>query len=311
MATTAVPAGAAAPRLALVVLLAGAVTLSLSGTLAKLSEVGPVATAFHRVALSLPVFFAWLWLAEGGEAVRPPRRRLPILALGGLFFAADLATWHWGLRLTSVANATLLGNGAPIFVTLGGWLLLGERITPTFLVGLALAMAGAAVMIGGDLSLDPRALSGDLLSIATAAFYGGYILSLKRLRSRLSTAASMGWTGVFAALALLPLALLTESTLLPRTATGWGTLLALALMAQAAAVSMIVWALAHLPASFSAVTLLINPVAAALLAWPILGETIRPTQLVGGTVVLLGILVSRRGSQPPGFRPTEPSRRER
>jgi drug/metabolite transporter (DMT)-like permease len=304
MASTALPAGAAAPRLALAVLLAGAVTLSLSGTLVKLSEVGPVATAFYRIALSLPVFFAWLWLADGGpgegrSALRPPRGSLPALALGGLFFAADLATWHWGLRLTSVANATLLGNGAPIFVTLGGWLLLGERITRTFLIGLALAMAGAAVMIGGDFSLDPRALSGDLLSILTAVFYGGYILSLKRLRAGLSTAATMAWTGVFAALCLLPLAIATESALVPRTPAGWGTVLALALMAQAAAVSMIVWALAHLPASFSAVTLLINPVAAALLAWPILGEPIRPAQMVGGVVVLLGILVSRRGSGPP------------
>ncbi|MFO1056019.1 MAG: DMT family transporter [Dongiaceae bacterium] len=299
MAVTALPVRAAAPRLALAMLLAGAVTLSLSGTLAKLSEVGPAATAAYRIALSLPVFFGWLWLAEGGAALRPPRRSLPALALAGFFFAADLATWHWGLQLTSVTNATLLGNGAPIFVTLGGWLLLGERITRTFLIGLALAMAGAAVMIGGDFSLDPRALSGDLLSIATAVFYGGYIISLKRLRAGLSTAATMGWTGVFATLFLVPLALATESALVPRTAAGWGTLLALALMAQAAAGGMIVWALAHLPASFSAVSLLINPVAAALLAWPILGEPIRPTQMVGGVVVLLGILVSRRGSGRP------------
>ena len=70
MAVTALPVRAAAPRLALAVLLAGAVTLSLSGTLAKLSEVGPAATAAYRIALSLPVFFGWLWLAEG---VRPDR----------------------------------------------------------------------------------------------------------------------------------------------------------------------------------------------------------------------------------------------
>lgn len=57
-----------------------------------------------------------------------PAPHLPLIA-AGLFFAGDLAVWHWSIMLTSVTNATLLANWAPIFVTLAVWLLWGERPT--------------------------------------------------------------------------------------------------------------------------------------------------------------------------------------
>ena len=102
------------------------------------------------------------------------------LALAGLCFAGDLALWHWSIRLTSVANATLLANAAPIFVALGGWLLFAQRFTGTFIVGMLLALAGAAVLMGQSLSLDPGRLAGDALGLLTALFYAGYILAVGR-----------------------------------------------------------------------------------------------------------------------------------
>ena len=108
--------------LALASLFAGACAIGTSAVLVKLCDVGPVSSAFWRVALAIPVLALWARMADGGAAGGDPRTNRTLLFLCGLFFAGDLAFWHWSIVLTSVANATLLANCAPIFVTLAAWL---------------------------------------------------------------------------------------------------------------------------------------------------------------------------------------------
>ena len=135
---------------------------------------------------------------------RRPSSRRTLLGLAGVLFAGDLALWHWSIGFTSVANSTLLVNLAPIFVALGGRLLFGERFAYTFLVGMAVALAGTLLLVGGDLGLGLRQLLGDTLAVLAALFYAGYILSVSRLRSTLSTAAVMTYGCGVTCAALLP-----------------------------------------------------------------------------------------------------------
>jgi drug/metabolite transporter (DMT)-like permease len=217
--------------------------------------------------------------------------------LAGLFFAGDLAVWHVSILFTSVANSTLLANFAPIFVTLGAWLLYGQRVTPTFLVGMALALAGAVLLVGPGFSADSgRVLLGDALGVVTAVFYGAYMLAIARARKHGDTASIMVRSTATCALVLLPVALAFGDRMLPSSAAGWLVLLGLALVCQSAGQSLIAYAMAHLPASFSAVSLLVQPVLAALYAWLLLGERVGALQAIGGLVVLIGIMIARRGS---------------
>lgn len=289
-------------RGALALLLLGALMLTFSGTLVKLSEVGPSATGFYRMALAMPFFTLWA-IGERRGTPRPASRGDRLLMLGaGLFLAGDLVAWHWGLQLTSVANATLLGNSAPIFVVLAGWLLFRERFSRMFLMGTALAVAGTVVLVGGNASFSMRELAGSGLGLLTGAFYAGYIIVLTRLRARASTGTVLAWSTLITSAATLGIAVISGERLLPVTAEGWLYLVLLATVCQAGAMGLIGWAMAHLPASFTAVTLLVAPVGATVNAWWILGEPIGPAQLIGGGLVLAGILLARRGT--PAAAPT-------
>jgi drug/metabolite transporter (DMT)-like permease len=199
--------------------------------------------------------------------------------------------------LTSVANSTLLANVAPIVVTLVSWLVFGQRFSGTFLAGLGVALAGAGILMGRSLTVGLDHLAGDALGLVTALFYGGYILSVGRLRAGFSTATIMTWSGVVTALALLPVVLASGESLLPHSGHGWAVLAALALISHAAGQSLIAWALAHLPAAFSSVSLLAQPAAASVFAWLLLGEALGLWQAIGATVVLAGIALARRGSR--------------
>src|SRR5579871_822709 len=298
MTAAALPAVPAHGRLALWALFLGAVLISFSGIIVKLSELGPTATGFHRMFLSLPVF--WLWMA--GEA-RTRRGALPasrsdwsLLVFCGIALAADLVVWHWSLHMTSVANATLLGNTAPIFVTLASWLLFGQRFSPLFLLGLALGILGVVLLVGVSLDKGERPFLGDLLGIMAGAFYAAYLMLVARLRGRFSTATVMGISGVVTCVALLPVVYFSGESLTPHSVHGWALLIALAWLSQILGQSAITWSLAHLPTAFGVLSLLVNPVAAALFAWPLLGEAIGPVQGLGGAIVLGGIFLARQGS---------------
>jgi len=292
-----------AARPALAALLLGAVAIAFSPIFVRLSEIEPTATAFWRVALALPLLAVWMRAAgTPARAARRPStpRDFARLALCGAFFAGDLICWHWAIRYTSVANATLLANFAPIFVTLGAWVLFGERFTRMFLAGLACGVGGAALLVADSLSIGADSVAGDLLGLATAGFYGAYILAVGRLRAEFSVATVMTWSGLATAATILPVALAMGEPLLAGTAAGWAVLIGLAWISHAGGQSLIAYALAHLPAAFSSVSLLLQPVIAAALAWLLLAEPVGPVQAGGGLVVLTGIALARRGSRAAG-----------
>jgi len=279
---------------ALFALFAGATCIALSPIWVRLSDVGPTASAFWRVALAVPLLWGFA-LASRADATAGPRL---LLLAAGCAFAGDLAFWHWSIQTTSVANSTLLANLASIFVTLAAWLLWRQKPNRVFLAGLALAVAGVALLVRSSLGFSPTALLVDALGVVTAVFYAWYLLTVKRLRDLgAATLRLMAVTTTLTAVILLPVALSSGDNLLPASATGWLILLGLAWITHAGGQGLIAYALAHLPAAFSSVGLLFQPVMAAAFAWVLLGEPVALLQIAGGVVVLAGIYLASRGTK--------------
>jgi drug/metabolite transporter (DMT)-like permease len=284
------------PAGAFLCLLAGGCAIAFAPILVRLSDTGPVASAFWRTALAAPL----LWL---GTLKDTPRGRnaanahwIALLA-AGLFFASDLGVWHWSIIWTSVANSTLLANLAPIFVTLAGWLFWKRHVTRTFLFGMCVAIAGMFILVGPHFGTGGTQLLGDALGAFTAIFYAGYMLAIKVARDDgASTVRLMAWSTSITAIALLPVALLSPQPFLPHGMNGWLVVIALAIVTQILGQGLIAYAFAHLPASLSSVSLLIQPVVAAFVAWRLFGEAVGPAQFVGGAVVLGGIWLAKKGS---------------
>lgn len=307
------PTGPATTRFAVLpfaALLAGAIAIGFAGILMRLSDVNPLASAFWRMGLAAPLL--WLWALRAGRQDRAAGRSTaftPALVLAGVCFAGDMALWHLSLHFTTVSNATLLSNFAPVFIALWMWLAWGRRFARVFVVGMLVALAGAVLLVapnaagsGGGSAAGNAAgvagsqkLLGDALGLGSAVFYAAYQLVIKDARNRYSTARLMAWSTTVTGLALLPLALLTPGPLLPLHAAGWLPLLGLALLAQIGGQTVIAYASAHLPASLSSVSLLLQPLTAAVAAWLIFGETIAPLQMLGGALLLWGIYLSKRG----------------
>lgn len=283
---------------ALGALVVGGVLLGCSPILVRISELGPIATAFWRLALALiPLTLLFARRRAGGGPLPATARQHLTAALPGIFLAGDLAAWHTSLHMTSVTNSTLLANMAPIFVTVASWLFLRQRISGSFVAALALSIAGVVVLNGASFSVGGDShVRGDAVAIGAAGFYAGYFIFLARARSVYSTLVVMLWSTVAATICVLPLALLTERAFLPHTLGGWAVLFGLGWLVHAGGQGLIAFSLAWLPATFSSLTLLIQPVVAAGLAWIVLGEPLRMPQVIGGSIVIAGILLARRST---------------
>jgi drug/metabolite transporter (DMT)-like permease len=289
------------PAFAFFALLLGGTAIGFAGIFMRLSDVNPLASAFWRMALAAPFLWAWAFAVRKQDEASGKRTDFTrALTLAGIYFAADMGIWHLSLHYTTVSNATLLSNFAPIFIALWLWVAYRMRFARIFIVGLVIALAGAVMLVGpnaaGNAGSGDTKLMGDALGLASAVFYAAYQLVIKDARNQYSTARLMAWSTTVTAIALLPFALTAPGAFLPLHAAGWLPLLALALLAQIGGQTVIAYASAHLPASLSSVSLLIQPLTATIAAWIIFNEVIGPLQMAGGALLLWGIYLSKRGS---------------
>lgn len=272
-------------------LITGILALSVSAILTKWAQApGPV-TAFYRMGLAAIILSPLFVRNIRRSNIKLDRRIFVLPLLGGLFTALDHAIWNTAVNLTTAANATLLGNTAPLYVSLVAWLVFREKLTSKFWLGLAFTLTGAGLVLGNDFLNHPTFGKGDLLALGAGAFYGGYFLVTQRGRQKLDTLSYVWLATLTAGLFNLGFSLILGMPLFGYPIKSYLSLLALALLPQVTGYLAIGYALGHLPASVVSPTVILQPVLTALLAIPLLGEALQPAQWIGGLIVLSGIFL--------------------
>jgi drug/metabolite transporter (DMT)-like permease len=275
-------------------LLVATVAVSFSAIFISLSTAPPLVIASYRMGCSTALLLA---LGRGpalADLRRLSRRDWALLGGSGLSLALHFALWTASLKYTSVASSVLFVTVHPAVVAAIAWALFGERLAAWRLAGLALSLAGSAVIAGGDLRLGGTALGGDLLALGGAVVFTGYLLIGRRLRQRLrsfsySLAVYAVCTAVLAALALI-----SGEGLAPGGPRDLLLYVALAVVPTLGGHSVYNWALRYLRAAIVSVSFLGEPVLAALLAWLLLRQPVPPLTLLGGSVVLVGVYLAAR-----------------
>jgi len=281
----------------------GALSIAFTGILVRLADVEPATAAVFRCLYALPVLW---WLARAEQRRFGPRapgqRRLAVIA--GLFFAADLVSWHYAIALVGAGLATVLGNTQVVFVAVAAWLFFGERLTLRLVAALGLALAGVVLISGviGSGAYGDNPTLGVVLGLFTGAAYAGFLL-VQRMGNRDPRRPAGPLMDATASAALGSAAaglVIGQISFLPSwPAHGW--LVILALSAQVVGYLLISVALPRLPSAVTSLVLMIQPVAAVGLAMLILGEAPSATQLLGVGLVVGGVLLatarSPRGRQ--------------
>jgi len=293
------------PALAVISAIIGAATLGLSPIFVRSSEVGPIATAFFRFFFAMPLLWTWMIFDNVKSSVpKTPRtgKDYFLLIAAGIFLAIDITLWHLAMVHTTIVNASLLNSLTSIFVAISAWLLFGERMSIFVAAGICLALSGTVILVGHNLAFDNSHLYGDALAISSAVFFTVFILIVKHLRSHFTTPTILAWSGIASLYVLAFTAYFLAEQLIPETSYGWFIVIGLAVIVHVGGQGLMSYSMAHVTATFSALSTLIGPVVAAVLGWLFFQETLNTIQIFGCGLVMAGIVVSRQNGRAIKFR---------
>jgi drug/metabolite transporter (DMT)-like permease len=212
---------------------------------------------------------------------------LRMCALGGVIFTADIACSFLAFRLTSVADATIIGAFAPVCIMIGAGRWFGEHVGRRDLVFVAISLAGVAVVAIGSAGTPAFDVWGDLFAAASVITWTTYWLFSKRARAGVGALEYMTSVMLVAAFLMTVLAFVSgEGLSPPPRAMDWLWIWVVALGAGAIGHVLLAWSHRHIEAWLGSLITQCMPVISSVAAWVLLGESLTPLTVVGGLIVL-------------------------
>ena len=285
------------PRFLVPRLVLGLVAVSFGAILIRFaSEAPPLAVAAWRLSLAALVLLPAALFRHSGLS-KMTREELAACAISGCALALHFILWIYSLQETSVARSVLFVSTHPIFVAVGSFLFLKERLPRRWMLGAGLALLGGMVIGLTDMLAGGAALRGDLLALGGGAAAGVYLLIGRQVRRTVSAVAYAGVAYTIAAGIVVAAAAVTGTPVTGFSGSTVAFLVLLGLVPQLIGHTTFNWALAHLPASRVSVLILGEPVGAAFLAFVFFGETVTWLNVAGGAIILVGIYLSLQSEE--------------
>lgn len=264
----------------------GILCLGFAAIFVKLAGVSGSVSAFYRTLVASSVILP-CWLIKPQKL--PAFKDIVIIVIGGIAFSLTLALWNTSVMYTSAATATLLVNGAPLWVGLASFVLFREHLSKLYWTGLLIATFGMLWLVGSEAYEQLRLSYGNSLALGSSLSYAAYLLITQKTRSRVDLLTFMVISLITSMIVLLIVNIAIGTTLTGYKSSVWFALICLGLVTQLGGWLGINYALGHMKASQASVWLLAESVVTAMVAIPLLHEYLKINQIAGGLMILGGI----------------------
>lgn len=269
----------------------GVISISFAAILVKLSNAESGVIAFYRMLLSVlimaPIFFAKYTY----EIKELTKRDWIFSSIAGIFLAFHFIFWFESLNYTSVASSTVLVTLQPLFTFIGTYLFFKESLSVKTITSGFIAIIGSVLISWGDFGISGAALYGDMLALLACAFVSAYMLFGQDVRKRISLITYTMVVYSASTICLFFYVLFKDESFGPYPGIEWLWFLLLAIVPNLLGHSLFNWALKWVSTNVISIVVLFEPVGASILAYILFNETLIPTQVVGGIIVLIGIIL--------------------
>ena len=206
-----------------------------------------------------------------------------------MILSLHFSTWFQSLELTSIPASVVLVDSSPIFTAILSTLFLGEALRRRSWIGIFIAIIGAVFLVWVDYGFDLGALTGDLLALAGAVFLAVYFIGGRKYARGMPITVYTSIVYLVAAITTLGLCIPAGYDVLVFEPSEVLIFIALAIFPTVLGHSVNNYLLTKVPAYVVSSAVLGEPVGATILAALLLGRIIEPIELIGFTVVLLGV----------------------
>jgi drug/metabolite transporter (DMT)-like permease len=266
---------------------------------AVLSDLAPLSLAAIRVAVATPVLMALAWRRD---RFVPARRDLPVLALlGGLGVFANQVLFISGLKFTTATNAGILMTSVPVFAVGAAALLGVERLTAHRLIGVALSVAGALVLVNPfRFSTGRSGALGNALILCNGLCYALFLVLQRPVLARIPWRTVTAAAFFFGCLGVIPLSAPTLLTLAPsRVGAGaWLGVAYIIVFPTVFAYAASTWAIRRSSPALVAAYGTLQPLVASALAVAFLGEPFGWEEAAGLGLIGAGLWQTSRPAGP-------------
>ncbi|MFJ8462159.1 MULTISPECIES: DMT family transporter [Lysinibacillus] len=269
----------------------GVVSVSLSAILVKLANAEAGVIAFYRMLFSVlimaPLFF-WKYTNE----VKQLRIRDWLFSsIAGIFLAFHFILWFESLNYTSVASSTVLVTLQPLFAFVGTYFFFKEEITVKTIIAGAIAIIGSVLISWGDFKVSGTAFYGDMLALIACVLVTAYFLFGQDVRKRLSLVTYTMIVYVVSTITLLIYVLIKGESFGPYSIMDWICFILLAIVPNLFGHTLFNWSIKYVSTNVVSIAILFEPIGAAILALVVFKEYLIATQIIGGLIVIVGILL--------------------
>jgi drug/metabolite transporter (DMT)-like permease len=249
----------------------------------KAVSVGTPSIVFYRMLLGVPMMVAMAYLTGGG-LTRDLMRRT---ALPGVLFAFSFLSGFASLRMTSIANATLITTLQPVLILFVAPKMFGEKIRLKQLGLSTVSMAGVLIVVLAAASTSGAHISGDLLAVLNVVIWTGYfVLAKKRRVDGMHSWSFLAAIFIWSSLVILPYGLIVSNDLGKVTQFDWVMLVGMSVIPGIVGHGLMTWSQSHLDVTLASILGLLSPVVSTGLAWIIFSQSLTGLQMLGAVVVL-------------------------
>lgn len=271
----------------------GAMLIGFAPIFVKWSLLSSSAIAFYRMFLTIPFLFGLNYLLNGKLKFQVKNKKTIIYAaFASLAFTTDLTLWHYSMGITSVSNATIIVNSAPIFVAILSFIFFKEKLSKGFVISFLVTYLGIVGLIYYSNNYINGKVLGDILCMIAAFFYAVYLLVIARLGKE-NSLNIIFYTTLFCCLFSIVPMLIEGGDIFPSSNFEWINLLLLAVLCQLGGQYLITHAIGKISASEGSIGLLMQPITATILAAFLFNEILNITQIIFVFVALFGIYLAR------------------
>ncbi|AEN88132.1 MULTISPECIES: DMT family transporter [Priestia] len=275
-----------------VFLLIGVLAVSFSSILIKWSDAPASILGMYRLLFTVLLFLPFLpWRKMSILLKNSTVKEWIMLSVSGLFLGLHFLFWMESFSHTTVASAMILTALEPVFVVIGAYFLFKEKTSKVGIISILIAVSGSVIIASGDIGVSKTALYGDLLSVLGTVAVSVHMLAGQDLCRKMPPIIYSFAVFLIGGLVLFVYNICANVSLTQYDTKDWWIFLLLALIPNIFGHALFNWLLKYVDATTISMAILGEPIGAIILAYFLLGEMTTVSQLVGGMIVMISVMI--------------------